>query len=223
MSVGVGGTVTITVDRIAGANTLINGLFLGEAVARRPQRHRAHRHSTSATPGNAQVALALDGAGVQRRQRDHRLHRDGQPAGPTCTSSGLGCTIGGLTNGTSYSFTVAAQNAVGRARLEYPVGHPGDRARCADPDRRDPGNGQVALAWTAPRPTAAARSPATSPRPARWPDLLVGRPRLHHQRADQRHVLLVHRGRPTRSARARLQQPVGHAGRPGHRPRRADA
>jgi fibronectin type 3 domain-containing protein len=35
------------------------------------------------------------------------------PGGATCSASGLGCTIGGLTNGTSYSLTVRATNLVG--------------------------------------------------------------------------------------------------------------
>jgi predicted phage tail protein len=76
------------------------------------------------------------------------------PGGATCTSTGTGCTVAGLTNGTTYSFTVTATNSVGSgpasnavfATPTAPATVPGaptltDAAR---------GDARVTLAWTAP-------------------------------------------------------------------------
>ena len=59
----------------------------------------------------------LDGSGLGRRQRDHELsdhavHRRHCPdAGHTLGRAATGFTVTGLTNGTAYTFTVAATNA----------------------------------------------------------------------------------------------------------------
>jgi fibronectin type 3 domain-containing protein len=151
ISVGVGGTVTVTVDRIAGVNTLINGLFLGGSGATPPPAAPGAPSLTSATRGNAQVALVWTAPASDGGSAILDYTATASPGGASCTATGLGCTVSGLTNGTSYSFTVTARNAVGSGPASNslsatPATVPGAPVLTG----ATPGSGQVALAWTAP-------------------------------------------------------------------------
>ncbi len=75
------------------------------------------------------------------------------PDGKTCTTTGgLSCVDSGLTNGTSYTFTVTATNSAGTgvasqpSAIAIPLGAPGVPAISS----AAPGNGQVTVSWTAP-------------------------------------------------------------------------
>ena len=154
ISVGGSGTVTVTVDRIAGSNALISGLFLGGGGAAPPATAPGAPTLTAATRGNGQVALAWTAPSSNGGSTILDYTGTASPGGATCTVSGLGCTIGGLANGTSYSFTVTARNAVGSGSASNslsatPATVPGSPTLTA----ATPGNGQVALAWTAPAST----------------------------------------------------------------------
>jgi hypothetical protein len=85
----------------------------------------------------------------------------GAPGGQTCsTTGGLSCTVTGLTNGTSYTFTVVATNGAGSSSPSapssavVPAGPPGAPTGVA----ATAGNGQATVTWTAP---AANGSPIT--------------------------------------------------------------
>ena len=80
ITVGAGGSVVVTVDRTAGGNAVLSGLFLGgrdtppppPTVPGAPTGLDRHPRRRPGRPG-------LDGPGLDRRQPDHRLHRDRQP------------------------------------------------------------------------------------------------------------------------------------------------
>jgi subtilisin family serine protease len=66
-----------------------------------------------ASAGNGQVALNWLAPASDGGSAISSYTATASPGGATCTTSGLGCTISGLTNGTSYSVTVRASNAIG--------------------------------------------------------------------------------------------------------------
>ena len=64
------------------------------------------------------------------------------PGGASCTTSGTSCVVSGLANGTGYTFTVTARNAIGRlgAVGTLRVGHPNAPPRRRySPRNRGPG------------------------------------------------------------------------------------
>jgi Fibronectin type III domain/FG-GAP-like repeat len=67
----------------------------------------------SASPADRSVVLSWTAPASNGGSAITSYTATASPGGATCTSATTGCTIGGLTNGTAYTFTVHATNAVG--------------------------------------------------------------------------------------------------------------
>ncbi len=162
INVDAGGSVVITADFRSGAatNAVLEGLFLGgagEAVPPPPT-------GLAATPGNGQVGLTWSAPASDGGSPITSYTATASPGGASCTTASLGCTVSGLTNGQTYSFTVVATNGVGdslpsgsvNASPVAPATVPGAPTGLA----ATPGNGQVGLTWSA--PASDGGSPITS-------------------------------------------------------------
>jgi subtilisin family serine protease/fibronectin type 3 domain-containing protein len=156
VSVGAGGSVLVTVDRVAGPNAVLSGIFLGGGAA--PTIPGAPT-GLNATAGNGQVALSWTAPASNGGSAitGYRIYRGTVAGGETYTGTtvaGTSYTNTGLANGTTYFFKVSAVNAVGEGALSAeasatpvaPPTVPGVPTGLT----ATPGNSQVALSWTAP-------------------------------------------------------------------------
>jgi subtilisin family serine protease/fibronectin type 3 domain-containing protein len=148
VSVGAGGAIQITVTTTGGINAVLSGIFLGNP----PPAATVPGAPTgvTATPGNGQVALSwlapADGGSPITGYT-----ATAAPGGATCSTAGLGCTVSGLSNGTTYSLTVRATNAVGQGPASSPASAtPATVPGAPTSLTAAPGNGQASLSWTAP-------------------------------------------------------------------------
>ena len=156
----------------------------------RPSRCRRSRSSRRSTPGNGQVTVSWSASSPAPTN----YTVNGTPGG-TCTTATTSCVVSGLTNGTSYTFTVTANYGAGTVTSTasasvIPAGPPGSPTAVA----ATAGNGQATVSWTAPADNGGARHHRLHR------DVLARRAHLHHRHhhlhgdgPDQLHRLHVHR------------------------------
>ncbi len=124
INVGAGGSVVITVDRTAGGNVVLSGLFLGGPASTPPPPSAPGTPTglaaTAGAAGNAQVALAWTAPASNGGSplTGYRI-----PRGTTSGNESLLTNVGLVTtftdtvvsNGTTYYYQVAALNAIGES------------------------------------------------------------------------------------------------------------
>jgi hypothetical protein len=107
--------------------------------------------AVTATPGNAKATVRWHAPSSTGGSAITGYAVTGSPSGSCTTTGALTCVVTGLTNGTSYTFTVTASNpTVGSASAASnsvtPAGPPGVPTHVA----ATAGNAQAKVTWTAP-------------------------------------------------------------------------
>ena len=139
-----------------------------------------------ATAGNAQVALTWTAPASNGGSAITGYTVTASPGAGRARSASLGCTVTGLTNGTLYSFTVTATNAVGTgppsaSASATPQAPPPPPTVPGAPTglTATPGNAQVTLAWTAPASNGGSAITGYTVTGSPGRDVLLVEPRLH--------------------------------------------
>ena len=150
----VAGAGDVNDDRVRDLLTYAGGAGTGYLVIGLPASYSVPSTPTdvAAVPGNGQVALswtAPNNGGAEIT--GYRIESDGA-AGPWDVADITSHTITGLTNGTTHRFRVSAINPAGTGPTSAWSAPVTPRSVPSAPEgvTAVPGNGQVALSWTAP-------------------------------------------------------------------------
>jgi hypothetical protein len=98
---------------VTASNAIGTGLASTASAPITPATVPAKPTSVTATSGNAAVSVSWTAPADNGGSAIIAYTVTSSPEGKTCTTSGTSCTVGGLTNGTPYTFTVTATNGVG--------------------------------------------------------------------------------------------------------------
>jgi titin len=108
--------------------------------------------SVVATRGNAQASVSWTAPASDGGSPITGYTVTSNPGGLTCATATTGCTVSGLTNGTAYTFTVTATNAVGTGAASAPSNSVTPATVPGAPTSvvATRGNAQATVSWTAP-------------------------------------------------------------------------
>jgi predicted phage tail protein len=141
---------TFTVTATNGAGT---GPASAASAAVTPGSVPGAPTAVGGTPGNGSVLVAWTAPASNGGSTITAYSVTAAPGGQTCTTAGtLSCTVNGLTNGTAYTFTVTATNAIGTGPASTASAPVTPRTVPGAPTAvgATPGNASVDVAWTAP-------------------------------------------------------------------------
>jgi fibronectin type 3 domain-containing protein len=138
-------TVSVTAKNVIGSGPASN------ALTATPVTVPGAPTLTGAAAGDSQISLTWTAPGSNGGSAITGYTVTATPGGFTCATPTLGCTIGGLTNGTSYTFKATATNAIGTSAPSNSLSQtPGKPPSAPNLTGATAGNAQVALTWTAP-------------------------------------------------------------------------
>lgn len=108
--------------------------------------------AAAATPGDGQAAVTWKAPADNGGEPVSTYTVTSTPGAQSCTTSTLGCTVAGLTNGTSYTFTVTAANSAGPGPASAPSAPVTPRTVPGAPTgvTGTAGDARVVVAWRAP-------------------------------------------------------------------------
>ncbi len=137
--------------RVSAINAVGQGPVSGIAVAT-PMTIPGAPTIGTATPGNAQVSVTFTPPASNGGSTITGYTVTSSPGSITGTGSGSPIVVSGLTNGTSYTFTVTATNVVGPSSPSAPSNSATPRTVPNAPTAlgTTPGNTQASLFWSAP-------------------------------------------------------------------------
>lgn len=111
--------------------------------------------AAAATAGNGQAAVTWKAPADDGGESITGYTVTSTPGTLTCTTASLGCSVSGLTNGTSYTFTVTATNSVGPGPASTPTAPVTPRTVPGAPTgvTGAAGNARVVVSWRQPATT----------------------------------------------------------------------